>query len=75
MAAHARLKIKFTEGDKYQNLMSRLNLFDKFQTVSLTSISHNCIGFTLTDELRHEKTNKRSVRPAKTQISLGIRPA
>ena len=25
-------------------------------------------------ELRHDKTNKMSVRPAKTQISLGIRP-
>ena len=25
-------------------------------------------------ELRHDKTNKLSVRPAKTQISLGIRP-
>ena len=25
-------------------------------------------------EPRHEKTNKMSVRPAKTQISLGIRP-
>ena len=25
-------------------------------------------------KLRHEKTNKMSVRPAKTQISLGIRP-
>ena len=26
------------------------------------------------NEPRHEKTNKMSVRPAKTQISLGIRP-
>ena len=25
-------------------------------------------------EPRHDKTNKVSVRPAKTQISLGIRP-
>ena len=25
-------------------------------------------------ELRHDKTNKMSVCPAKTQISLGIRP-
>ena len=25
-------------------------------------------------ELQHDKTNKMSVRPAKTQISLGIRP-
>ena len=28
----------------------------------------------ITLEPRHYKTNKRSVRPAKTQISLGIRP-
>ena len=27
-----------------------------------------------TNEPRHDKTNKISVRPAKTQISLGIRP-
>ena len=25
-------------------------------------------------ELAHDKTNKMTVRPAKTQISLGIRP-
>ena len=29
---------------------------------------------TSTSEPRHDKTNKMSVRPAKTQISLGIRP-
>ena len=29
---------------------------------------------TKTNEPRHDKTNKVSVRPAKTQISLGIRP-
>ena len=27
-----------------------------------------------TNEPRHDKTNKMAVRPAKTQISLGIRP-
>ena len=27
-----------------------------------------------TNESQHNKTNKMSVRPAKTQISLGIRP-
>ena len=26
------------------------------------------------DELQHDKTSKMRVRPAKTQISLGIRP-
>ena len=35
----------------------------------------NClIVWTATIEPRHDKTNKVSVRPAKTQISLGIRP-
>ena len=29
---------------------------------------------TLPYESRHDKTNKMSVRPAKTQISMGIRP-
>ena len=28
----------------------------------------------LKSELPHDKTNKMTVRPAKTQISLGIRP-
>ena len=31
-------------------------------------------GAWFSNELRHDKTNKVSVRPAKTQISLGIRP-
>ena len=31
------------------------------------------IKTTLKDELRHNKTKKVTVRPAKTQISLGIR--
>ena len=29
---------------------------------------------TMPHEPRHDKTNKMSMRPAKTQISLGIRP-
>ena len=32
------------------------------------------VGFAVSFEPRHDKTNKMSVRPAKTQISLGIRP-
>ena len=31
-------------------------------------------GVLNTHEPRHDKTNKVTVRPAKTQISLGIRP-
>ena len=33
-----------------------------------------CPAVILKNEPRHDKTNKMSVRPAKTQISLGIRP-
>ena len=35
----------------------------------------NCrLAYLTTNEPRHDKTNKMTVRPAKTQISLGIRP-
>ena len=36
----------------------------------------NCLllPFHTVIELRHDKTNKMTMRPAKTQISLGIRP-
>ena len=44
--------------------------FFRFQT--------GCLCFHLISEIitetRHDKTNKMSVRPAKTQISLGMRP-
>ena len=33
-----------------------------------------CTGRKIIDEPRHDKTNKMAVHPAKTQISLGIRP-
>ena len=35
---------------------------------------YTVLDFSLPYELRHDKTNNMSVRPAKTQISLGIRP-
>ena len=49
---------------------------------SLKFISSRCFlllvfsrpGRSFINEPRHDKTNKMSVRPAKTQISLGIRP-
>ena len=37
-------------------------------------ISSKTVSSGLSYETRHDKTNKMSVRPAKTQISLGIRP-
>ena len=39
-------------------------------TLALKTIIH----WWITYELPHDKTNKVSVRPTKTQISLGIRP-
>ena len=47
------------------------------QTLEILIISHmNEVMRKLltTNELRHDKTNKVSVRQAKTQISLGVRP-
>ena len=54
-------------------------IITKFQQdlhVKLTSLSFNMSKFIASlsvFELRHDKTNKVTVRPAKTQISLGIR--
>ena len=44
-------------------------------TVALSCSSRHQVSFVFLNEPRHDKTNKMSVRPAKTQISLGIRPA
>ena len=33
-----------------------------------------CSPYTARNELKHDKTNKMSMLPAKTQVSLGIRP-
>ena len=38
------------------------------------TVSDGKSGFVRKYEPRHDKTNKMAVRPAKTQISLGIRP-
>ena len=37
-------------------------------------VSQTELGLENTNELRHDKTSKVTVCPAKTQISLGIRP-
>ena len=47
------------------------NLFFFFPTAAHSQ----CKSKIKVNEPRHDKTNKVSVRPAKTQISLGIRPA
>ena len=47
--------------------LSCLACFDNIEVISYLS-------FEKPSEPRHDKPNKMSVRPAKTQISLGIRP-
>ena len=89
MAAHACLKNEFMEDEWYHNLMSWLifYLFPDVQRSSYVSlvlcmlfstgepVPANLHGGCLTIfEPRHDKTSKVSVRPAKTQISLGIYP-
>ena len=44
-------------------------VLQRFETI-VVKVKRNCLIF----EPRHDKTNTVSVRPAKTQISLGIRP-
>ena len=60
--------------------MSRLNLlstpadFPISSAMAAASTSSRKIEWCASSEPRHDKTNKVNVRPAKTQISLGIRP-
>ena len=49
-----------------------IGLFTKEWNFFITSTGKKC--YTFKYEPRHDKTNKMSVRPAKTQISLGICP-
>ena len=49
--------------------MCTCNMFQMIKKKTLNSIHKNS-----TNEPRHDKINKMTVRPAKTQISLGIRP-
>ena len=72
MAAHARLKIEFTEGDMYENLMSRFNFCFLRHLVPFSFAVFNRLmsfGNSLY-EPPHDKINKMTVRPAETKISL-----
>ena len=52
-----------------------VRIFRKFTVVILDFTVHfSCSWKTGRNELRHDKTNSVAVRPAKTQISLGICP-
>ena len=82
MAAHARLKNEFTEDETYHNLMAWL-INERSETATIKSRSQHMTSrgiekqnmkLHIQNESRHDKTNKVPVLPAKTQISLGIRP-
>ena len=50
-------------------------LIRRYQRISkLTTVFLNTVKLQGLFEPPHDKTNKMTVRPAKTQISLGIRP-
>ena len=51
--------------------LSEFKYFNLFQMVSMWL---TCRNFTTPENIWHDKTNKVTVRAAKTQISLGIRP-
>ena len=61
-----------TVGHKILNGARKIEMENK-QVVSLSHKQCYCFTCHITEPPR-DKTNKVSVRPAKTQISLGIRP-
>ena len=60
--------------NKQQKKSNKIVHWPLDQFVFLVTIQLKEIATNFTHEPRHDKTNKVSVRPAKTQISLGIRP-
>ena len=66
-----RVAVNKCEGLCNSSVSPSVNHYDGFQRVSVLG-ENDC--FSKIIEPRHDKTNKMSVRPAKTQISLGIRP-
>ena len=50
--------------------LSHRNTISFFNVRKMTAVENDCSS----NEPQHDKTNKVTVRPAKTQISLGIRP-
>ena len=89
MAEHARLKNEFSEDEKCHNHKSMFMIKNECRfpaEVRLVKCQHLINKYSrmldkgmdnrlviVTNEPRHDKTNKVAVRPAKTQISLGIR--
>ena len=65
--------IQFKHLEQYKNKVKETNK-DSSKQVTERKQWNDLQGVPQTNEPRHDKTNKISVRPAKTQISLGIRP-
>ena len=67
VAAQSGLSLPWSQTPKTGFLVKRLIFVLSFVITELILV---CFEY----EPRHDKTNKVTVRPAKTQISLGIRP-
>ena len=81
LTGERRLDLPSTQLTKWQRLLNKINLLPKFLWWSghnkLTTVKIK--EYTVTSpsylfEPPHDKTNKMTVRSAKTQISLGIHP-
>ena len=72
-----RLKRAYDKAKRTNNTQHWENLKKKkmrSETTNLLRSSKKSYFDNLANEPRHDKTNNVAVRPAKTQISLGIRP-
>ena len=74
MAAHAYLKNEFTEDKKCQNLMSWFKYCREINQIHSTTVAVYAEDADAYLSSIVTKPTKWHVRPAKTQISLGIRP-
>ena len=74
----AGLYIKFVrDSPEFTPIKSKKKKFIPIKYLTAVYFEKKCLIFSTTareeNEPRHDKTNKVTVRPAKTQISLGIR--
>ena len=65
--------ILFQLQQNYSNFLS-VRTFRIFTVFTNSSYRATCTNLATTSELPHDKTNKMTVCPAKTQMSLGIQP-
>ena len=68
--------MKFKRNEELSNLLSNITALGTLieDTGNSTSDQAKRFADLKVTEPRHDKTNKMAVRPAKRQISLGIRP-